>query len=215
MNKHVADRLPTVKLQTISCDPVMFYLSEKALISQRSSSSSATQVSSTTGPVCLAGSGFFGRRALERSPFRWGVWVSADSGKMTEAQGSKRHILIIYSRKKHHQEDKNLTLGGLGHPKWADDLADAVLRANAVRSHVSPLDDLRGGDLRIWGLCGEEMFGWFGSREKGCMDWSTSCNVGFLLIKYNASLNIWITKWLICTTDVFSGWNWPLCKIER
>ncbi|TNN47968.1 hypothetical protein EYF80_041830 [Liparis tanakae] len=35
----------------------------------RSSSSSATQVSITTGPVCLAGSGFLGRRALERSPF--------------------------------------------------------------------------------------------------------------------------------------------------
>lgn len=44
-------------------------LSEKALISQRSSSSSGTHVSITTGPVCLAGSCFFGRKALERSPF--------------------------------------------------------------------------------------------------------------------------------------------------
>lgn len=52
------------------------HLSEKALISQRSSSSSATQVSITTGPVCLAGSCFLGRKALERRPFLWGVWVS-------------------------------------------------------------------------------------------------------------------------------------------
>lgn len=45
------------------------HLSEKALISQRSSSSSATHVSITTGPVCFAGSGFLGRKALERKPF--------------------------------------------------------------------------------------------------------------------------------------------------
>lgn len=50
----------------------------------------------------------------------------------------------------------NLTLGGLGHPKWADNLADAVLGANAIGPHVTPLDDLRGGDLRLRGLCGEE-----------------------------------------------------------
>lgn len=53
------------------------HLSVKARISQSSRSSSATQVSITTGPVCLAGSGFFGLRALERRPFLWGVGVSA------------------------------------------------------------------------------------------------------------------------------------------
>ena len=62
------------------CHPDMPHLSEKALISQRSSSSSATQVSITMGPVCLAGSGFLGRRALERRPFLWGVWVSGGPG---------------------------------------------------------------------------------------------------------------------------------------
>ena len=35
----------------------------------------------------------------------------------------------------------------------ADDLADAVLRADPVRPHVPPLDDLRGDDVRLRGLC--------------------------------------------------------------
>ena len=37
--------------------------------------------------------------------------------------------------------------------EWADDLADAVLRADPVRPHVPPLDDLRGDDVRLRGLC--------------------------------------------------------------
>lgn len=49
-----------------------------------------------------------------------------------------------------------LTLGGLGHPERADDLADAVFGANAVRPHVPALDDLGGGDLCVRGLCGDE-----------------------------------------------------------
>lgn len=67
---------PTQDLQTYSAEICDSDLSEKALISQRSSSSSATQVSITTGPVCLAGSGFLGRKALDRRPFLCGVWVS-------------------------------------------------------------------------------------------------------------------------------------------
>lgn len=59
-----------------SSAPVPSDLSEKALISQRSSSSSATQDSITTGPVSFLGSGFLGRRLLERRPFLCGVWVS-------------------------------------------------------------------------------------------------------------------------------------------
>jgi len=42
-----------------------------------------------------------------------------------------------------------LTFGRLGRPQGTDDLTDAVLRADAVRTHVSPLDDLRGGNLRF------------------------------------------------------------------
>lgn len=49
-----------------------------------------------------------------------------------------------------------LTLGGLRHPKRADDLADAIFGANAVWPHVPALDDLGGGNLRVRGLCGEE-----------------------------------------------------------
>lgn len=44
-------------------------LSAKALISHNSNSSSATQVSMMTGPLCLGVSGLFGRKALDRRPF--------------------------------------------------------------------------------------------------------------------------------------------------
>lgn len=59
------------------------YLSANALISHSSNSSSATQVSIITGPVCLGVSGLFGLRALDRSPFLWGVGVSLENSQNT------------------------------------------------------------------------------------------------------------------------------------
>lgn len=59
------------------------YLSANALISHSSNSSSATQVSITTGPVCLGVSGLFGLSALDRSPFLWGVGVSSENSQNT------------------------------------------------------------------------------------------------------------------------------------
>ena len=49
-----------------------------------------------------------------------------------------------------------LTFGCFRHPQGADDLADAVLGANAIRADVSPLDDLCGGDLGVGRFCGNE-----------------------------------------------------------
>lgn len=50
----------------------------------------------------------------------------------------------------------SLTFRGLGSAEGADDLADAVFRADAVGPHVAALDNLCGGDLRLGGLCCNE-----------------------------------------------------------
>jgi len=60
------------------------YLSANALISHSSNSSSATQLSIITGPVCLGVSGLFGLSALDRSPFLWGVGVSSENSQNTD-----------------------------------------------------------------------------------------------------------------------------------
>lgn len=49
-----------------------------------------------------------------------------------------------------------LTFGSLRQSQGTDDFADAVLRANAVESHVATLDDLRGGDFSVRSLCSNE-----------------------------------------------------------
>ena len=49
-----------------------------------------------------------------------------------------------------------LTFRSLGHSEGADDFADAVLRADAVGSHVAALDDLGGGDFGVRRLCSNE-----------------------------------------------------------
>jgi len=59
----------------------LVYLSANALISHNSNSSSATQLSIITGPVCLGVSGLFGLSALDRSPFLWGVGVSLENSQ--------------------------------------------------------------------------------------------------------------------------------------
>lgn len=61
------------------------HLSEKARISHSSRSSSTTQVSTAMGPISLAGSCFFGLKALERRPFLCGVGVSAHGKRLTDS----------------------------------------------------------------------------------------------------------------------------------
>lgn len=50
----------------------------------------------------------------------------------------------------------SLTFRSVRHSEGADDFADAVLRANAVGSHVTALDDLCRGDFGVWRLCSNE-----------------------------------------------------------
>lgn len=46
-----------------------------------------------------------------------------------------------------------ITFGSLRHPKGTNDLPDAILWTNAIRTNISPLDDLSGGDISVRCLC--------------------------------------------------------------
>lgn len=48
------------------------------------------------------------------------------------------------------------TFGSFGNANGADDLPDAVFRPDAVRPHISPLDDLCCGDRRLRGFWGKQ-----------------------------------------------------------
>lgn len=65
-------------------------------------------------------------------------------------QNLSQQVLTFYHKNTcFNRKDMRLTFRGLRHPEGADDFADTILRANAVRSHVPTFDDLSGGDFGV------------------------------------------------------------------